>query len=67
MEGFEKGFLPCEKAVLLVAWLLPRVSLPVSHNASIPIAPVVIVVLMTMILLRCAYSSGDERGPVLAA
>jgi alpha-1,2-mannosyltransferase len=67
MEGFEKGFLPCEKAVLLVAWLLPRVSLPVSHNASIPIAPVVIVVLMTMILLRCASSSGDERGPVLAA
>jgi ABC-type sulfate transport system permease subunit len=26
MEGFEKGFLPYEKAVLSVAWILPRVS-----------------------------------------
>ena len=36
MEGFEKGFLPYEKAVLSVAWILPRVSLPLSQSAKIP-------------------------------
>jgi alpha-1,2-mannosyltransferase len=52
MEGFEKGFLPYEKAVLSIAWLLPRISLPISQNAKIPIAPIVIIALMTTILRR---------------
>ncbi|MGB8413813.1 MAG: glycosyltransferase family 87 protein [Candidatus Binatus sp.] len=55
MEGFEKGFLPYEKAVLSVAWILPRVSLPVSQSAKIPIAPIVIIALLTAILRRASY------------
>ena len=55
MEGFEKGFLPYEKAVLSVAWILPRVSLPVSQSAKIPIAPIVIIALMTAILRRASH------------
>jgi hypothetical protein len=54
MEGFERGFLPYEKIVLSVAWFLPRVSLPMSESAKVPIAPFVIIALMTMILFRCA-------------
>ena len=54
MEGFEKGFLPYEKVVLSIAWLLPRISLPISQTAKIPIAPIVIVVLMTTILRRAS-------------
>ncbi len=54
MEGFEKGFLPYEKAVLSVAWILPRVSLPVSQGAKIPLAPIVIIALMTAILRRAS-------------
>jgi len=55
MEGFETGFLTYEKAMLSVAWLLPRVSLPLSVSAKIPIAPIVIVALMTAILRRANH------------
>ena len=55
MEGFEKGFLPYEKAVLSVAWIVPRVSLPISQSAKIPIAPIVIIALMTAILRRASH------------
>jgi alpha-1,2-mannosyltransferase len=55
MEGFETGFLPYEKAVLSVAWILPRVSLPVSQSARIPIAPIVIIALTTAILRRASH------------
>jgi alpha-1,2-mannosyltransferase len=54
MEGFERGFLPYEKTVLSLAWVLPRVALPLSQSARIPLAPFVTIALMTMILVRCA-------------
>jgi hypothetical protein len=66
MEGFEKGFLPYEKAVLSIAWILPRVSLPISQSVNIPIAPIVIIVLMTTILRRAIHreSVANEQEPV---
>ncbi len=54
MEGFEKGFLAYEKAVLSLAWILPRVALPVSQSAKIPLAPIVTIALMTAILRRAS-------------
>jgi alpha-1,2-mannosyltransferase len=69
MEGFEKGFLPYEKAVLSIAWILPRVSLPISQSVNIPIAPIVIIVLMTTILRRAIHceSVANEQEPVSIA
>lgn len=61
MEGFERGFLPYEKIVLSVAWVLPRVALPLSQGARIPLAPFVTIALLTMILIRCASVSDGER------
>jgi len=61
MEGFERGFLPYEKIVLSVAWVLPRVALPLSQGARIPLAPFVTIALMTMILIRCASVPDGER------
>lgn len=52
MMGFGQGFLPYEKAVLAVSWILPRISLPIAMTTKIPLAPIVIVVLMTTILRR---------------
>jgi len=52
MMGFGQGFLPYEKAVLAVSWILPRISLPIAVTAKIPIAPIAIMVLMTAILRR---------------
>ncbi len=54
MEGFEKGFLAYEKAVLSLAWILPRVALPVSQSAKIPLAPIVTIALMAAILRRAS-------------
>ncbi len=66
MEGFEKGFLAYEKAMLSIAWILPRVSLPISQSVNIPIAPIVIVVLMTTILRRALHheSAAYQQEPV---
>jgi alpha-1,2-mannosyltransferase len=64
MECFQHGFLPYEKIVLLIAWLLPRVSLPLSQNARIPIAPMVMILLMTTILIRCASDSTPRTTPL---
>jgi glycosyl transferase family 87 len=66
MEGFEKGFLLYEKAVLSIAWLLPRVSLPLSQNAKIPIGPIVIIALMTLIVRRAIHreSAAREQAPL---
>ena len=67
MEAFEKGFLPYEKAVLSIAWLLPRISLPISQTAKIPIAPIVIILLMATILRRVMHreSSAHQHEPRL--
>ena len=69
MEGFEKGFLPYEKAVLTIAWLLPRIALPISQNAKIPIAPIVIIALMTTILRRATRreSAAQDQEPLQRA
>ncbi len=65
MEGFEQGFLPYEKVMLVAAWILPRISLPISHSVRIPIAPIAIILLMTTILRRATRSDGaDEGSPV---
>lgn len=61
MEGFEKGFLPYEKVVLCVSWILPRISLPVAMTAKIPIAPIVIIVLMAAILRRSSYRESVDH------
>ena len=65
MEGYQNGFLPYEKTMLLAAWILPRVALAVSQMARIPIAPIVIVALMTAIIRRATYSesAADRRQP----
>jgi hypothetical protein len=67
MEGFQKGFRPYEKAILAVAWILPRISVPTTQSVKISIAPIVITVLMTTILMRArrgdsaAHTGGADQ------
>jgi len=63
MEGFEKGFLPYEKVVLVLSWILPRVSEPVIMTSKIPIAPIVIIILMTTILRRSSHCEAVDYQP----
>jgi alpha-1,2-mannosyltransferase len=55
MECCEKGFLPYEKVVLVASWILPRIVVPVTAPAKIPIAPIVIILLMTAIIRRSSH------------
>ena len=41
-EGWVRGFLPYEKIVLLLAWVLPLVSRAIAELVGIPLAPAVI-------------------------
>jgi len=66
MEGYQKGFLPYEKAMLVVAWLLPRIALPISQGAKIPIGPIVIVALMTAIVRRASHCESGSGEPALS-
>jgi alpha-1,2-mannosyltransferase len=52
MEGLEHGFLPFEKFALSLVWFMPRISLRISEIAGIPIAPIAVIGLMTLILRR---------------
>jgi alpha-1,2-mannosyltransferase len=63
MEGFKTGFLPYEKAVLSIAWLLPRITLPFSQTAKIPIGPIVIIALMTAVLRRAWHRESAVQQP----
>lgn len=63
MEGVTTGFLPYEKTVLLAAWILPRISLPIAVDTGIPIAPMVIVVLLTTILRRVSREASIAQHP----
>jgi len=57
--GVRNGFLPWEKTVLLTAWLLPLLSRTIGKYAHLPAAPLVTVLLLTMVLKR--FSSDCPR------
>lgn len=41
-EGMRRGFLPWEKPILTLAWLLPAVSEPIAGLTALQIAPIVV-------------------------
>ncbi len=61
MEVFEKGALPYEVTILTVAWSLPWLTLPLGDNFRIPMAPIVMITLMTAILRRASLSLSTSR------
>ena len=52
LEGRRSGFLPFEKSLLVVAWLLPLLCEPVARYAFVPLTPVVCVLLLALIIRR---------------
>ena len=41
-QGMRRGFLPWEKSILTLAWLLPALSEPIANQTSLQIAPIVV-------------------------
>ena len=61
LEGRRSGFLPFEKSLLVVAWLLPLVCEPVASYAHVPLTPFVCFLLLALIIRR---SKMAVRAPV---
>jgi hypothetical protein len=49
LEGRRSGFLPFEKSLLVVAWLLPLMCEPIARYTSVPLTPLVCVLLLAFI------------------
>jgi alpha-1,2-mannosyltransferase len=68
LEGARSGFLPWEKSLLALAWLLPLFARSLAGHALIPIAPLVTLLLADIArraMIPCAIvplpsSSGKE-------
>jgi hypothetical protein len=66
LEGRRSGFLPFEKSLLVVAWLLPLICEPIASSVRVPLTPVVCFLLLAMIIRRArmaapAWSRSSSR------
>ncbi len=57
LEGRRSGFLPFEKSLLVVAWLLPLICEPVASSTRIPLTPVVCFLLLALIIRRARMAA----------
>jgi len=57
LEGRRAGFLPFEKSLLVVAWLLPLMCEPVARYASVPLTPLVCLLLLALIIRRARLAA----------
>ena len=63
VEGERDGFLPFEKSLLVAAWILPMVSEFVAQYLSIPLTPVVGLLLLGALLRRARMPDiANEQG-----
>jgi len=60
LEGRRSGFLPYERSLLALAWLLPLFARSLAGHALIPLAPLAMLLLLFDIARRAAASSSSE-------
>ncbi len=59
MQGRRSGFLPWEKSVLALAWMLPAVTRTFAGRAGLPLTPVVLLLLLGIVIRRSSLPDGD--------
>lgn len=57
LEGRRSGFLPFEKSLLVVAWVLPLLCEPVAHSTHVPLTPLVCFLLLALIVRRAKMAA----------
>jgi alpha-1,2-mannosyltransferase len=57
LEGQRSGFLPFEKSLLVVVWILPLLCESVAHYAFIPLTPIVCVLFLGLIIRRAKIAA----------
>jgi len=60
-DGMRRGFLPWEKPILFMTWLLPLFARWLALTASIPLSPIVITILLACIARRAVFFSRDRE------
>jgi hypothetical protein len=65
-EGVKNGWLPYEKAFLVLAWLMPLINTPIVHLIGIQIVPIVLSALLIMAIRRGKKTSIDLLKSTLA-
>ena len=66
MRGRRFGFLPFEKSLLAIAWILPAVARTFAGRARLPLTPVVLVLLLGIVIRRSTLPDG-ARAPAGAS
>jgi alpha-1,2-mannosyltransferase len=61
LEGRRSGFLLFEKSLLVVAWILPLLCEPVAQATSVPLTPLVCVLLLTFIARRAKIATLERN------
>ncbi len=62
-QGLRAGFLPWEKIMLLTAWLLPLFSRMIGQYLHVPVAPVLLALLLTIIVRRARVALENRFSP----
>jgi hypothetical protein len=57
LEGRRSGFLPFEKSLLVVAWVLPLLCEPVALSTHVPLTPLVCFLLLALIVRRAKMAA----------
>lgn len=60
IDGIERGFLPFEKSVLVLAWLAPIADRNLAKHAMIPLSPLLNIALVAFIIVLAARSQSDK-------
>jgi alpha-1,2-mannosyltransferase len=60
LEGRRSGFLPFEKSLLVVAWVLPLLCEQIGRSTSVPLTPFVCVLLLAFIARRAKMTAVDR-------
>lgn len=64
VQGTRTGFLPWEKIVCLLAFVLPFVSRPLATHLHLPVAPLVLTGLLVLVIRRLVAQSTGTQGAV---
>ena len=62
-EAMRTGFLPYEKTVLLAAFILPLLARPLAMAAHIPLGPIVILALFSIMARRILLEPDGRLNP----
>jgi hypothetical protein len=60
-DAIDSGFLPWEKSILFLAWLFPLFARALSLLASLPLTPLVLVLLMVAVVRRSVAAASPTR------